>query len=135
VLKSISKLSNEAISESKGYVCPSDRCGRFFSEPFQITDLSNKPQEETYYACPFCFSRIDVNEIPRDTERPDVKPQILSVLSALSSKNQCDEKINNKNEINVPECPHQFGYLKKRSKGEAIPDECFTCVNILQCMS
>jgi len=32
------------------------------------------------------------------------------------------------------ECPHQLGYLKKRSKDENVPDSCLTCPKILQCM-
>ena len=134
---SFPNLSDEVISGSDGYTCPSDRCGRVFSEPLRLTDLSNRPQEKTYYACPFCFSRVIVDEILRNPERADVKSHIGPVLSASPSEDQRDEKIDDKKKITVSECPHQFGfgYLKNRSKGAEIPDKCLTCANILQCMS
>lgn len=34
----------------------------------------------------------------------------------------------------VASCPHHVGYLKTRSKNEAVPDDCLTCPKILQCM-
>jgi hypothetical protein len=132
---SFANLSDEVALEADGYTCPSDRCGRAFSEPLKLTNLSHRPREETYYACPFCFSRVDVHEILVDPERPDVTPYIEPVLSASPSKERRNEKISDENKIAVSECPHQFGYLKSRSKGAEIPDKCFTCARILQCMS
>ena len=134
---SFPNVSDEVISESDGYTCNSDRCGRVFSEPLRLTDLSNRPHEETYYACPFCFSRVDVSEILRNPERPDVRPHIGPVLSASPSRDQSNEKKNDEKKITVSECPHQFGfgYLKNRSKGTEIPDKCLTCAKILHCMS
>jgi len=32
------------------------------------------------------------------------------------------------------QCPHQMGYLRTRSKDQAVPDTCLTCPRILQCM-
>jgi hypothetical protein len=32
------------------------------------------------------------------------------------------------------QCPHQMGYLRTRSKDQAVPDTCLTCPKILQCM-
>jgi len=32
-----------------------------------------------------------------------------------------------------PECPHQFGYLKKLPKDAQIPDECFVCPKMTEC--
>jgi hypothetical protein len=31
-------------------------------------------------------------------------------------------------------CLHEFGYLAKRAKDDPIPDECYTCSKILDCM-
>lgn len=33
------------------------------------------------------------------------------------------------------ECPHQFGYLSGYPLGQPIPEECFGCVNAIQCMN
>jgi hypothetical protein len=132
---SFPSLSDEVISEADGYTCPSDRCGRVFSEPLKLTNLSHRPREETYYACPFCFSKVDVHEILMEPERPDVTPRIEPVLSASPSKQRKNEKINDEERVTVSECPHQFGYLNSRSKGAEIPDKCLTCAKILKCMS
>jgi len=32
------------------------------------------------------------------------------------------------------ECIHHFGYLRKLPKGTPVPDECFGCKKILQCL-
>jgi DNA-directed RNA polymerase subunit RPC12/RpoP len=127
-------LSDEVL-EADGYTCPSDRCGKAFSEPLKLTNLSQRPQEETYYACPFCFSKVDVPEILMEPERSDMTPNIEPVISASPSKQRRNEKISDEEKATVSECPHQFGYLKSRSKGAEIPDQCLTCAKILQCMS
>lgn len=33
------------------------------------------------------------------------------------------------------DCPHHFGYLSQRSKGEGIPGECITCEKVIACIS
>jgi hypothetical protein len=33
------------------------------------------------------------------------------------------------------ECPHQFGYLSGYPMDQPIPEECFGCVNAIQCMN
>jgi len=139
--KSPTTISNEDISESDGYTCLSDRCGRVFSKPIQLTDLSHRPREETYHACPFCFSRVEINEIQTNLEAADEKPIVATTKSPSPLEDKTKEKattkkhIEDENKTIVSECPHQLGYLKNRSKGEAIPDKCFTCDKILQCMS
>ena len=127
-------MSDEVISESDEYICPSDHCGRVFSEPLRLTDLSNRPQEETYYACPFCFSRVSVIKLLRNSAYSDATNSDSS-LSYSPSGNQSSEKTIDEKKTTPPNCPHQFGYLKNRSKGAEIPDKCLTCQNILQCMS
>jgi len=124
---------DEADSEFNGFICPSDRCGRVFSEPVWLTDLSQGPHKETYYACPFCFSRLKIDEILRDSERSGRKSHIEMEFS--DSKGKRIGKLSEEKRVTVYECPHQFGYLKSRSKGSEIPDNCLTCPRILQCMA
>lgn len=31
-------------------------------------------------------------------------------------------------------CPHYFGYLRERAKGEGIPEECLACERVVECM-
>ena len=33
------------------------------------------------------------------------------------------------------ECPHQFGYLSGYPLDQPIPEECFGCMNAIQCMN
>jgi len=95
------------------------RCGRVFSTPVRLTDLSRKPVEETYYACPFCLSRLDVEEVTEPSEHPHDEKGI-------------EEKV--EVEATAPNCSHEFGYLWSRPKDSAIPDECLICPRILRCM-
>lgn len=36
--------------------------------------------------------------------------------------------------ISPSACKHNFGFLSKRAKGAAMPEECFTCEKMLDCM-
>jgi len=93
-------------------------CGRVVSAPVRLTDLSHKPLEETYYACPFCFSRLDVED----------------VTGHLEHSHPHETSSGKKVAVAVSNCSHEFGFLNSRPKDSAIPDECLTCPRILQCM-
>lgn len=125
--KGASDVSSEVISDIDGFVCPCERCGRVFSEPVRLTDFSRRPQEETYYACPFCFSRLNIDGILGDSKS-------LDGVFASTIKGNTIEKLGGEKIAVVSNCPRQFGYLRSRSKGSEIPDECLTCPKILQCM-
>lgn len=94
------------------------RCGRTVSVPVRLTDLSRRPFEETYYACPFCFSRLDVENVEEHLEH----------------SHGHEKRVGGKVAVAVSNCSHDFGYLRSRPKDSAIPDECLTCPRILQCM-
>lgn len=32
------------------------------------------------------------------------------------------------------DCPHHFGYLKKLSLGSSVPEECYNCSQMMQCL-
>jgi len=94
------------------------RCGRVVSVPVRLTDFSRRPVEETYYACPFCFSRLDVEDVTEHLEHSHTHKKTVG----------------KKFPVAVSDCSHEFGYLRSRPKDSAIPDECLTCPRILQCM-
>jgi hypothetical protein len=104
------------------------------STPVRLTDLTHKPKEETYYACPFCFSRLEADEVPDHLECVHghhgltASPSV-DVLQSSSERNV------GKTEALTVNCAHGYGYLNKRPKDAAIPDECLTCPRILQCMT
>jgi DNA-directed RNA polymerase subunit RPC12/RpoP len=103
------------------------RCGRTVSTPVRLTDLTHKPKEETYYACPFCFSRLEADEVPDHLECVHGRHGIA--VSSSVERNAV------KAETSAVNCDHGYGYLNNRPKDAAIPDECLTCPRILQCMT
>ena len=105
--------------------CSCQACGRIFESSIKLTNLSAMPMQ-TYDACPFCFSKID-----NDTDLKDSS----DLASASENPNIAFE--NNQIPIETPkqvECPHHFGYLKKRPKNTPIPDACLTCQKMIQCL-
>lgn len=110
------------------HVCVYQRCGKSFDAPVRLTDLSHKPRSETYYACPYCFSKTDESEHNLSHELKLMKNEDETQTNS-KPKNQATEK-----EDTTVTCPHQVGYLKKRSKDQSVPDSCLTCPKILQCM-
>jgi hypothetical protein len=104
--------------DEESLVCPYVKCGRVISEPVRLTDLSHGSNGETYFACPHCFSKLDIN---RDSEKPD-------------SGTKPDKTPQKETDAKLPECTRHIGYLKSRPPNSAIPDECLTCPKIFQCM-
>ena len=110
-------------------------CGRAVPSPVRLTNLTHKPKEETYYACPFCFSRLEAEEVPDHLECVHGHSGLnassaVNVMHSKSEKNAAkfaDESSTN--------CAHGYGYLNNRPKDATIPDECLTCSRILQCMT
>jgi len=121
------------------HVCGYVRCGRAFATPVRLTDFSHRPRLETYFACPYCFSKLS------DAETADVsgfngEVKFLSSggyevpeRGGVKSLRHGEHKKSGGAEAAV-DCPHGLGYLKTRSKDEAFPDSCLTCPRILQCM-
>lgn len=124
------------------HVCGYVRCGRAFAAPVRLTDFSNKPRLETYFACPYCFSKVneaegegaDVNEF--NDELKLLHSEGFEVPDRMSPKSlkHGEHKKSSGSEAAV-NCPHSLGYLKTRSKDEAFPDSCLTCPQIFKCMT
>lgn len=101
--------------ESKAFICPYHQCRKTFRKPLMLTDSSKIPRE-TYYACPYCLSKVNIST-------GNVKcPQISSV-----------ESLERNDLAKLVECPYHFGYLKNLPKNSSIPDKCFTCSNLIKC--
>jgi len=118
------------------HVCGYERCGRSFAAPLRLTDLSHKPHLETYYACPYCFSKMDATELGDINEVKLLSGggYEISAPESLKKGKVGAQKDSGKPALAV-NCPHQLGYLKTRSKNEAVPDSCLICPRILQCMA
>jgi len=116
------------------HVCGYARCGRAFDTPVRLTDFSRRPRLETYYACPYCFSKLNESEI--DGINHEMKHlqgggyEIATEGARKSMKGGARKELDK-----AVDCPHHLGYLKSRSKDEVFPDSCLTCSRILQCIS
>lgn len=115
-----------------GHTCSNPECGRDFTNPIVVKDLSSE-DSPSYQACPFCLTRL-VEEVAKVEEKPRKKkgtetkeevPQDLRVTPAGLEQQPYAEE---------PKCPHHFGYLSDRSRKETIPEECMTCEKIVECM-
>ena len=111
-------------NESGIIVCPNPKCHGKIEEPILLNSLATVAEEQ-YYACPYCFIKLDVDaenaqpqkeeEKKKEIEKPSVKPA--------------------EDEVKGPSaCPHHFGYLANRPKNASIPQECLICSKIVKCM-
>jgi len=57
------------------------------------------------------------------------RPEPLSPLPIEAEKTEFPEETRNSG------CPHYFGYLREHPKNTPIPNECLTCVKIMECLS
>jgi DNA-directed RNA polymerase subunit RPC12/RpoP len=124
----LASLKKNETNTNENCTCPNDECGKSFDHPIQLTVLSNDPVE-TYPACPYCMSRIDLEE--ENMKHTDQLPKVMKIKAVLQEEKEREES----KDTNEPKCQHGFGYLKKRSKGSPIPDECLICQKMIQCLS
>jgi len=93
--------------------CPYDGCGKSFDKPTVLTDSSMVPRE-SYYACPYCNSKVDI---------------LVEGMTVVRVKATEYPKV-----FDSPaKCARYFGFLNSIAKGASIPDECLVCPKVLQC--
>jgi len=91
------------------------QCDHPFAHPLVLTNKSGETSE-TYYACPYCLSRID-------TDENDV---ILAFREERKTSGFIDNPPKNP-EKNLE--PSEVAW-----KNIVIPDECLDCANLLPCV-
>jgi len=93
--------------------CPYKGCGKSFDKPTILTDSSTLPRQ-TYYACPYCMSKIDIilDEMKVIGIKPTEYPKVLETPA---------------------KCANYMGFLNALPKEAPIPDECLICPKVLQC--
>ena len=93
--------------------CPYKGCKKSFDKPTVLTDSYAIPRE-TYYACPYCNSRIDI---------------IVEGMKIVGAKTTEYPKV-----FDSPaKCAHYFSFLNSLPMDTPIPDECLICPKVLQC--
>lgn len=107
--------SSRTPQQAEILTCPYDKCGRGFKQPVVLTDFSKTPRE-TYYACPYCFSKLEV------------------ALESQGNVNSVAFKTSEDADVMTPRrCSHHLGYLSALQNEDSIPDECLTCPKLIQC--
>jgi len=93
--------------------CPYKGCEKHFDKPTVITDNSTIPRQ-TYYACPFCMSRLDI--VTEKTKIIDVKAAEYPMVFDSPAK-----------------CAHFNGLLNAPPGSMLTQEECLVCPKVLQC--
>ena len=116
------------MGEKKTFTCKNSSCKRTFTIPLKTLNLQGNPNEP-YYSCPFCLTKIEVEEVA------------LSQDNLPEEKNQNGQKLENlerdkatKNDEKPLACKYYLGYLSERGQKDKIPDDCLLCKNIVDCM-
>lgn len=119
--------------EPSGYICPYTDCGREFTKPIIVTNKSVDPPQ-TYFGCPYCLSKIDVQlpEIEKVEEKVEQASKLVEIKKLIEKNAKKTKKAEKKKEEG--KCPYHFGYLKEKPKEMPIPEECLTCPKMLECM-
>ena len=66
------------------------------------------------------------NEVEEETVEPIERQEPVSPAPVETGKT---------GKTGVQGCPHYFGYLGKHPKHTPIPNECLTCIKIMECLS
>jgi Ca2+/Na+ antiporter len=79
-----------------------------------------------------------VQEEPAEVSQPEANMPMGDVEETETKKNNRDKELKKAfflfGEREFEGCPHKFGYLKSLRKNAPIPDECFGCPRILECL-
>lgn len=110
-------------SNPSGISC--DTCGDKFEKPLFATISAGQVLKE-YYACPRCLSKIVTVEV----QKPKKEKEMIK-----KEETKVDQPKVEKKKEEIPGCKNNLGYLKKRPKNTPIPEECFTCSKMIDCMA
>ncbi|MEM4704773.1 MAG: hypothetical protein QXJ02_06880 [Candidatus Bathyarchaeia archaeon] len=111
---------NRSLDEDEAdYKC--SECGEEFHRPIFARNTSGG-QTQTYYACPHCLTEVAQRASQR-SEKSRESSDSLKEIRVPSVK--LEEKT---------DCRHFLGFLKKRPKDMAIPEECLVCERMIECM-
>lgn len=127
-------------------VCPS--CGIEINKLLLAVVDSDYTVEE-YYGCTHCLAKIinieekkpheaPKNEIISDFEADNKIADFKIVPENTLTEEEDEEEPTGANFVeNKPKpasCNYHAGYLKNRPKNSPVPDECLTCVEMINCM-
>ncbi len=70
-------------------------------------------------------------EMPREERKPLEKLGKNTTIQRTSKKKESSHTRSLEGPV---ECPHHFGYLKTLPPGSSVPDECYSCSRMMQCL-
>jgi hypothetical protein len=117
------------------YRCPNQECRKIFEKPVKLNDLSQNPPR-VYSACPHCGFNLETaspSAVGKKTKMPFKIPQSPKESTEMSEKPAA--KGIQKLQARPPKCSHFLGYLRKIPKNTTIPDQCFSCHQMVECLS
>ena len=82
--------------------CSHEACNKVFEKPVVVTNFSFAPKKETYYACPYCLTRIDF--AINDCE-----------LASVTAETPANIEGGNLNEVNITPYTVQEHYTNENS--------------------
>ena len=100
-------------------VCSNLKCQKQFENLIIVCDNSKNPAT-SYYACPFCFFKLDPTAIQK------INGPIIKAI---------DDVLEKPSENDVLEgCTHYFGYLIDHYNDSIISEECLLCSRMSKCI-
>jgi len=103
-------------------ICPNPKCHRKIEEPILLSNLSTT-QAEQYYACPHCFTKLDLISTQPQTQKDEKQ-----------KKEEPPVKPPEKEEKSPSRCAGYLGYLASLPENKPIPQECLVCPKVLDCV-
>jgi preprotein translocase subunit SecF len=109
-----------------------------FERPMAVTETGENASEEMTQA----VQEEPAEVTPTEASQTEANQTEANVLN--EDLKETKKKINKEEELRksfflfgerqFEGCPHKFGYLKSLRKNAPIPDECFGCPQILECL-
>jgi DNA-directed RNA polymerase subunit RPC12/RpoP len=100
-------------------------CGEEFQQPL-LAELHSGSIIEEYYACPRCLTKVGEVDHERRTAAEEAEEEEIPVEAPAGAEVKIEEAQQG--------CAYYLGYLKKREKGSPIPEGCFTCPKMIECI-
>ena len=100
-------------------------CGEEFEQPL-LAEIASDYYKEEYYACPRCLSKVKET---KQREKVEVEAHEIEEEAAETEPEFKTSRVED-----TSGCPHYLGYLKKRPKNSSVPEDCFTCSKMIECM-
>jgi hypothetical protein len=97
-----------------------DRCGKTLEKSI-IARVLTGGSVQTYQACPHCLTKVHIVQARKQERKPE---PLRKESSGLETKSESSFA-----------CGHFFGYLNKRQRGAPIPETCFLCTKMVECLS